>query len=313
MRTGFKPSRSAFTLIELLVVIAIIAILIGLLLPAVQKVREAAARMECQNNLKQLALAVHSFNDSSKQMPYNSSPNTYGYDINGRSWSWIARVLPNMEQGNLSNLGGLANAPGVQPTFASVLTVYGTQIPTLLCPADSSSQTARTDRANTGGYAAGSTNYRGVSGSNWAWGNYPNTGPTGNNNGLDAGDGLFYRHDQYRKITLIQITAADGTSNTFMIGEDIPELNVHCGWTNANYACGTCAIPLNLGKGLIQPAGVDVSPGNWPNVYSFRSKHSGGANFALADGSIRFVSDSIDINLYRALATWNGGESVSVP
>jgi len=309
MRCHSRVRRSAFTLIELLVVIAIIAILIGLLLPAVQKVRDAAARMECSNNLKQLALAVHSHNDAYKKLPYNASPNTYGYDINGRSWSWIARVLPFIEQNNLYNQGQLGLAPGSQPTFASVLTVYGTQIPSLLCPADGSSQQARTDRANTSGYACGSTNYRGVSGSNWAWGNYTNNGPTGNNNGLDAGDGLFYRSDNNAMKTLLAIT--DGTSNTLMIGEDLPDINQHCGWPNANYACGTCAIPLNNALRSGQP-GYN-NPGDWGNVYSFRSRHSGGANFALADGSVRFVSDSIDLNLYRALATISGGEVASVP
>jgi prepilin-type N-terminal cleavage/methylation domain-containing protein/prepilin-type processing-associated H-X9-DG protein len=297
--------RGGFTLIELLVVIAIIAILIALLVPAVQKVREAAARTQCVNNLKQLGLATHGYHDANKKMPSNRTPNTYGYDINGSSWSWLSRILPYVEQGPLYTQGNLANFP----TFASNLTVYGTQITVFQCPSDDSSKVARTDRANTGGYACGSTNYRGVSGSNWAWGSYTNTGPSGNNNGLDVGDGIFYRSDDGRPLTLLGIT--DGTSNTLMIGEDIPEKNQHCGWPNSNYANGTCAIPLNNAMVSGQP-GYN-NPGDWPNVYSFRSRHTGGGNFCYADGTVRFVRDSIGLPTYYALATRSGNEAVSVP
>ena len=97
--TGTCRSRSGFTLIELLVVIAIIAILIGLLLPAVQKVRQAAARAQCENNLKQLALAVHNYAGSGKFFPSNGPDQTYS--PSGRNWSWLARILPYIEQDNL--------------------------------------------------------------------------------------------------------------------------------------------------------------------------------------------------------------------
>ena len=312
--------RGGFTLIELLVVIAIIAILIGLLLPAVQKIREAANRMKCSNNLKQLGLAIHNYHDTVGTLPRNTSPNTYGYDPNGRSWSWMVEILPYVEQDNLARLNATATGTSLtspvasRPTFAQSQTtpagisIYAQQIKTYLCPSDGDSISPSTDRANTPGLLAGQTNYKGVAGSNWAWGSFTNVGPSGNNNGLDVGDGTFFRSDDSAKMALAGI--GDGLSNTFFVGEDLPKMNQHCGWTNANYATGTCAIPLNNAMQAGQP-GYN-NPGDWPNVYSFRSRHSNGANFGLGDGSVRFVPQSVDINVYRAMATRNGGETLNV-
>jgi prepilin-type N-terminal cleavage/methylation domain-containing protein/prepilin-type processing-associated H-X9-DG protein len=320
---SLRPRRSAFTLIELLVVIAIIAILIGLLLPAVQKVREAAARAKCTNNLKQIAIAAHSYHDANNRLPYNNSPNDWGYDDNGRSWSWLAAILPYVEQGPLYNqnngsgslgtayTGALpANVPAPpNPTFNQNQPVHCTRIPSYLCPSDPQGGQTSFNRANgSTGAGAGVTNYKGVSGSNWAWGTWTYNDPTYGNNGLDAGNGMFYRHDSRRSLTLVGIT--DGTSNTLMVGEDLVDLNVHCGWTRANYSVGTACIPLNNGLKNGDP-GYN-SPGDWPNLYSFRSRHTGGANFALGDGSVRFVRDSITLANYRAAATIRGGETLTL-
>jgi prepilin-type N-terminal cleavage/methylation domain-containing protein/prepilin-type processing-associated H-X9-DG protein len=303
-----RGRRSAFTLIELLVVIAIIAVLIGLLLPAVQKVRAAAARSSCQNNLKQLALAVHKYVDSSKFLPCNGPDATY--NMNGRNWSWLARILPNVEQDNLYQVLGIPTSNlGNQAALA-------TAVPTFLCPSDLAiNGLPRTNTADIGG-SVGQTNYKGVCGQNWAWGTYAgrnsygNSVPVNSSNGLDQGDGIFYRTDGipgtsgHGPLTLDLIK--DGTSNTFMVGEDIPSVNQWCAWPYSNAATGTCAIPLNTQDN-------PLNTGDWPNQYSFRSNHSQGANFAFADGHVQFINQNIAMTTYTALATYAGGETVSPP
>jgi prepilin-type N-terminal cleavage/methylation domain-containing protein/prepilin-type processing-associated H-X9-DG protein len=296
--------REGFTLIELLVVIAIIAILIGLLLPAVQKVREAAARMSCSNNLKQLAIAVHSYHDANNHFPSNGPQATY--NTGGANWSWIAHILPNIEQGNLYTQANIATG-----TLGGAGAFTASPIKSLLCPSDDAyNGQPRTNEADLGG-SWGQTNYKGVCGYNWGWGNtqFTDPDPRFGNNGLDNGDGIFYRTDGvpgtggHGPLTMVSIS--DGTSNTFLIGEDRPSINQWCCWAYANAATGTCAIPLNY---------VDPNwPGDWPNTYSFRSKHTNGANFAFADGGVQFINNSIDPLLYRQLSTYSGGEVAARP
>jgi prepilin-type N-terminal cleavage/methylation domain-containing protein/prepilin-type processing-associated H-X9-DG protein len=320
LRTNAVGRRHGFTLIELLVVIAIIAILIALLVPAVQKVRAAAARTQCINNLKQLGIAVHSYHDAYKEMPTNAKVVAYSWATDStysgdQTWTWIARILPYIEQGDLA---AKYNIPAA--TLGSAQAGIATVITVLLCPADNNeNNNPASDWPNINGISMGLTNYKGCSGSNWGYNSgatfataFPVSDPTTPVNpqdGLDHGNGIFYRTCGNRPITLVSIT--DGTSNTFMIGEDMHNYDEHCGgWAYPNYVNSTCAIPLNYNDG--PPGSPSAGYGDWPNRYSFHSNHTGGANFAMADASVHFVENNININTYRGLATIKGGEAVSL-
>ncbi len=300
-----KGARRGFTLIELLVVIAIIAILIGLLLPAVQKVREAAARSQCSNNLKQICLAVHSYHDANGVFPVSAGPGLGLVAPFEDAWSWLARILPYVEQGSLYSACNIPTAT-IQANPAAI----ATPVKTYLCPSDDvyAGQPGTTSQA---GKPTGMTSYRGVCGDNWSCGLYAYTPPgTTNNDGLDGGNGIFYRTDglkphSYSHPALRMTDITDGTSNTFMVGEGIADMNSFTSWCFFNDVTATCAIPLNVA--------YNGTPGDYCNNYSFRSRHSNGANFAFADGGVQFISNGIDLTTYRYLATYTGGEVVQRP
>ena len=308
-----RSSRRGFTLIELLVVIAIIAILIGLLLPAVQKVREAAARSACSNNLKQLALAVHNYNDTNNRFPHDGDPVIGGnnpgccYGTGTRMWSWIARCMPHFEQTPYYTQLGV----GVDNPISNVIGQLGIPIKVLKCPADPSNDT-RTDLANfPSGTVVGMNSYKGVAGSRWAWGSFPYTPPDGGgNNGLDDSDGIFWRSDYRRKLTLGQVTAADGASNTLMIGEAIGSMDVHTGWAYSNSSTATCAVPLNNAMQAGQPG--YANPGDWPNVYSFRSKTPTARTSPRPTARWSSSASRSTSPPTAEPASWNGNEVVSL-
>jgi prepilin-type N-terminal cleavage/methylation domain-containing protein/prepilin-type processing-associated H-X9-DG protein len=297
-----SPKRAAFTLIELLVVIAIIGVLIGLLLPAVQKVREAANRIRCANNLKQIGLATHNYQNAFGRIPVNTEwelGGTWGAQQNGKSWSWFARLLPYLEQDNLYRAANID-----QNTFGQSQAYLATGIKMFFCPSDNAeSLSPDMNRANLEGVPIAMSNYKGVTGDCWCAGDYVNNcSATCDGLGL-GGNGVFTGRDvDTGRLDNIP----DGTSNTFLAGEDIPSLNAHCAWPYANGALGTCAIPPNQN---VPYGGGDIYTG-WPNIYSFRSRHAAGVQFVFCDGSVHFISQGIALTTYRALATTNGGEVI---
>ena len=306
LATSSKNTNKGFTLIELLVVIAIIAILIGLLLPAVQKVREAAAKMQCQNNLKQLALGVHNYISTFQAFPMSSSP----WVNNNNGFGWIFRTLPYLEQesvynqiivyesGNMFAGGGLLN-PACRNAIAS-------PVKTLYCPSDGSAlpgSPVETKMAQMDPIKVTLTNYKGSMGDNrMGGGSSIHQGREPDCHGSNPCPGIFFRNSFQGPINLNHIK--DGTSNTMMIGEDTPIENYHSAAFYANGDYASTPAPLNY---VPKPS----TPGDWWNVISFRSKHSGGANFAFADGSIKFITNDIDYtNVYKPLSTKNIGEVI---
>ena len=328
MRCSIRP-RPAFTLVELLVVIAIIGILVGLLLPAVQAAREAARRMQCSNNVKQLGLAFHNYESQLRSFPINyATRGRLGFPNNGpgianSGRSWMQMVLPHIEQTNL--FSNIDFTIGLQPKTSAPTTPIGrnrlvakTVVPGFLCPSDDS---------NNGGILPGRsdlneitpppadewavTNYKACAGTNWDWGlfRWNNRGPTGvggknadQNDGLNLGNGVICSNQTNVNSTTRMRDITDGTSNTYIIGEAMAGWSQWNWWYNPNAVTATCAIPLN------RVLRVARNIGNWPDNYAFASRHTGGGQFGLADGSVRFVSDSIDTFTYRAFATISSNE-----
>ena len=305
----FHRHRPAFTLVELLVVITIIGILISLLLPAVQAAREAARRASCTNNLKQLGLAVLNYESAYKLFPINYGGNGQ-YDTSGTGHSWLTGILPFIEQQALYD-----KIHFNQPlSDADNTAVSRTVVAAFMCPSDSR-RGILPDRSDVGDERA-INNYKGVAGGNWNWGDHTGVSqPTGrwanNPDGRDRGNGLFCRNaDNNEGNYTGMMEIRDGTSNTLTIGETVARWCTHTWWWSFDGSTATCGIPLNYRKGDVD---LEAAAADWERNYSFFSHHPGGANFALGDGSVRFLNDSIDINLYRHLATISGGEVVTMP
>jgi prepilin-type N-terminal cleavage/methylation domain-containing protein len=321
--------RRAFTLIELLVVIAIIGILIGLLLPAVQKVREAANRMKCSNNLKQIGLALHTYHDSHDHFP----PGTYNYiddypsgtpaPYNGQQERrcWMHDILPYLEQSALyqsvdtyvtSNVNSIGNGG---PNVMSAPDRW-TVVPTLMCPTDPANPKLVT--ASFGGSGATGT----PQGSQGFSGNYALCGGSDYFN-VGGAPNRAKANGTFVAVTPNRITdISDGTSNTLISSELILTIDppgaddVRGRYYNSRHGgvLFSTRMPPNSDTVPDQMqfcvSGIRT-PCTWTatNVFVLpRSLHTGGVNTGLGDGSVRFISNSVDPVTFRALGSRNGGE-----
>jgi prepilin-type N-terminal cleavage/methylation domain-containing protein/prepilin-type processing-associated H-X9-DG protein len=344
-----------FTLVELLVVIAIIGVLIGLLLPAVQKIREAANRMKCSSNLRQLGLACHLYHDTYQMFPPGGKMNPDWNWIADRG-SWIVWTLPFMEQDNIFKLiphineafinpvnGNLeydsigiqtydwgANRPtqGMWLVFNQQGIAFPPVLPVTRCPSDGfgigqaysnyvGSLGPQCATSDTGGgcknpYQTYCQDYP-----QWGYSWSPDHGNTEDSTQLR---GMFNRLGCKINMASVQ----DGTSNTFLLGETLPECHDHFWaghWThfNGGNAHVHTLVPMNFdtcdpggGSGWCTPSNPSKTVANvkynWNTSWGFKSRHTQGCNFCFVDGSVHFISQSVDYRTYQLLGCRNDGQ-----
>jgi len=309
MLVFYKEKRSGFTLVELLVVIAIIGILIGMLLPAVQQVREAARRSACSNQMRQMTLGMMNFESASQHFPSGNATGegdfatTFGQ--HGLNWSCL--ILPFIEQNAQFDVINQLTDNLANPRIAWESDAAADIIPTFICPScpmeDFNTERSR-DRMH------GKSNYVGI------WGVETN----GNSDWDDlAPSADVYDETVYSGILFLDSEVSfgeitDGSSNTFIIGErdggplgngdNVRAAATWCASEQANWLNQSLA-PCSREPDYTINTAADNNPSKWNSI---SSQHSGGAMFGRADGSVNFVTETIDGDVYEALATKNFGE-----
>jgi prepilin-type N-terminal cleavage/methylation domain-containing protein/prepilin-type processing-associated H-X9-DG protein len=320
---GRQGIAAGFTLVELLVVIAIIAILVSLLIPAVQGARESGRRMQCKNHLKQIGVALRHYAAQHKTLPYGSGDCCTR--TNPRTWGgvWTTMILPQLEQQPLYD--AIDFQKNVQDLPVEILT---TVIPVYICPADAGANDAVLDDrfARDNPPRALGLWYTASMGptepdacpfcpdptprpGNWCcqgsnFGTRPGHGyPEG------SSVGMFGRFRNAVRLA----TVRDGLSNTILVGETLPR---QCAFISAfavNFNVSPTTIPINT---MLDDTGTGANLRNghsWWLTSGYKSQHPGGAHFVMGDGSVHFFPETIDYRLYNALGTRDGGENAAVP
>jgi prepilin-type N-terminal cleavage/methylation domain-containing protein/prepilin-type processing-associated H-X9-DG protein len=297
--------RYAFTLVELLVCIAIIGILVALGVPAVQAAREAARRTQCQNNMRQIGLALHMHDDTKKKLPAGW---TGSEPLEPTGWSWQSRILPYMEQDRVYESIDFGSTIEADVNYLPRTSI----IPTFLCPSDSTSEdhvvlghieehdheeshSLRNlldddddDHSHEEDLVVSRCNYSGVFGTKEI------------EESPSSSDGAFFHNSRVRLADV-----HDGLSHTLIVGERFSLFG----------AVTWVGVHPEADEPMARHLGVCDHTPNHPagHFEDFRSAHSRGANFVYGDGSVRWVSQSIDASLYQAIATINQGEPVTAP